>query len=92
MDAIGKLGLGLELVDHPETVADGGIKPDYSIAFDPELHGVTAVGGIAYRNLFNLDGDNQIFFDRNVDLSTKRRWALTQSPLYRSENLEPYQP
>lgn len=91
MDSIGKLGLGLEFVEHPETVADGGIKPDYSIAFDPELQGVTAIGGITYRSLLDSEGDNQTFFDRNIDLSAKRRWALAQEPLYRSENLEPYQ-
>ena len=91
MDAIGKLGLGLEFVEHPETVADGGIKPDYSIAFDPELQGVTAIGGITYRSLFDSEGDNQTFFDRNIDLSAKRRWALAKAPLYRSDNLEPYQ-
>ena len=69
----------------------GGIKPDYSIAFDPELQGVMAIGSIAYRSLFNPEGDNQTFFDHNIDLRAKRRWTLTPTPLYRSENLEPYQ-
>ena len=91
IDAIDKLGLGLDFVDHPETLADGGIKPDYAIAFDPEIGGVMAIGGIIYRSLFNSERNDQTFFDQNIDLSAKRRWMLAKSPLYRSENLEPYQ-
>jgi len=91
IDAIDKLGLGLDFVEHPETVADGGIKPDYAIAFDPEIQGVMAIGGIIHRSLCNAERNNQTFFEHDIHLSAKQRWALTQTPLYRSENLEPYQ-
>lgn len=91
IDMVGKLSLGLEFVDHPETVAEGGIKPDYTVSFDPEIEGVLALGGICDRILCSSKNDCQTFFDRNIHLSTKQRWALTQTALYRPKNLEPYQ-
>jgi Uncharacterized alpha/beta hydrolase domain (DUF2235) len=91
MEMIGKLNLGLEFVDHPETVADGGIKPDYTIPFDPLLEGIFALGGIGDRTLCSSDNDCQTFFEQNIHLSAKQRWALTQAPVYRPKNLEPYQ-
>jgi hypothetical protein len=35
-------------VDRPEVVADGGIKPDYTTSFDPEIEGMFALGGGTY--------------------------------------------
>ncbi|MBD2092470.1 DUF2235 domain-containing protein [Microcoleus sp. FACHB-1515] len=91
IDMIGKLRLGLEFVDHPEKVADGGIKPDYTISFDPQTEDLLALGGISDRILCSSKNDSQAFFDHNIHLSAKQRWALTQAPLYRPKNLEPYQ-
>lgn len=94
IDTIIQLNLGLEFVDHPETVADGGIKPDYTISFDPQIEDVLALGGISDRRLCNSkngssENSSQTFFDHSIHLSAKQRWALTQAPLYRPKNLEP---
>jgi uncharacterized protein (DUF2235 family) len=95
-DASKTLNLGLEFVDKPETIADGGIKPDYAIAFDPENKGILTWGGMIDRTLNDAKEANnpkvaQAFFDHNVHISAKRRWALPQTPLYRPKSLEPYQ-
>ena len=98
MEETAKLGLRLEFVDHPQTVAEGGIAPNYKAAFDNRVKGVEAVTGIIERNILNPDHDptehaifDQDFFDQNIHLSTKRRWKLTQEPLYRPKNLIQYQ-
>lgn len=91
IDEIDQLNLGLEFVDCPDKVAAGGIKPDYTISFDPEIEGMFALGGISDRTLCSSKNDRQTFFDRNIHLSAKQRWALTQTPLYRPKNLESYQ-
>ncbi len=96
LEGIDKLQLGLEFFDHPETIADGGIKPDYTATFTPEIGGVVALGGIADRCLQSAEDSSnpsaaQAFFDQHIHVSAKRRWALTHSPLYRSKNLKPYQ-
>ena len=91
IETIDKLSLGLDFVARPEVVADGGIKPDYTTSFDPEIEGMFALGGISDRTLCSSKNDSQTFFDRNIHLSAKQRWALTQTPLYRPKNLESYQ-
>ncbi len=91
IEMIGKLRLGLEFVDYPEKVADGGIQPDYTISFDCQTKDLLALGGISDRTLCSSDNDCQTFFEQNIHLSAKQRWALTQAPLYRPKNLEPYQ-
>jgi uncharacterized protein (DUF2235 family) len=90
IEMVGKLGLGLEFVNYPETVVDGGIKPDYTTPFDSIVEGIFALAGISDRTLCDSQdrGALQTFFDHNIHLSVKRRWALT--PLYRPRNLEPY--
>jgi uncharacterized protein (DUF2235 family) len=91
MEMIGKLNLRLEFVDDPEMVADGGIKPDYTISFDSQTEDLLALGGISDRTLCSSDNDCQAFFEQNIHLSAKQRWARTQAPLYRPKSLEPYQ-
>ena len=103
LDAIDKLSLGLEFVDQPETIAAGGIKPDYAIAFDSKIDWYMALGGIIDRSVCSPNtglnhgnddkgNDDKAVFDHNIHLSAKQRWALTQSPLYRPKSLKPYQP
>lgn len=98
IEAISKLGLGLEFVEHPEAIAEGGIQPDYQTLFDAETDGIFSLGGLIYRDLSNPGRRSdtpvpidQSFFDRNIHLSTKRRWQLTDEPLYRPKNLDLYQ-
>ncbi len=97
LDEIQKLKLPLEFVDHPETVAEGGINPDYKVAFNNQVEGLIALTGVIDRDIVNPDHDltdhtifNQEFFDKNIHLSTKLRWKLTTEPLYRPKSLMPY--
>lgn len=94
IDEIIKLGLGFKFVDDPQNVAEGGIHPNYKTIFNQQVEGLDAVTGIIDRDILNPDHDStdhtifdQNFFDNNIDLSTKRRWKLTQTPLYRPKNL-----
>jgi uncharacterized protein (DUF2235 family) len=98
IEAISKLGLGLEFVAHPEAISEGGIQPNYQVLFNPETNGIFALPGLTYRDLNNPGrrsdtpvSIDQRFFDRNIHLSTKRRWHLTDEPLYRPRNLDSYQ-
>jgi hypothetical protein len=97
IEGISELGLGLELVAHPEAITEGGIKPDYRIRFNPQTNGIFALGGLIYRDLNKpgLHSDtpvpiDQSFFDHKIHLSAKRRWQMTNKPLYRPKNLNPY--
>ncbi|GAA6614634.1 DUF2235 domain-containing protein [Scytonema sp. NUACC26] len=98
MESIRKLGLGLEFVANPGAIADGGIQPNYRIPFNAETDDMFLLGGLIYRDLKNPGCSSTIpvppdrsFFDRNIHLSAKRRWKLTEKPLYRPKNLDPYQ-
>ncbi|BAZ33369.1 hypothetical protein NIES4074_58790 [Cylindrospermum sp. NIES-4074] len=89
--------LGLEFVANPETIAEGGINPNYKAAFNNEVQGMEKFMGIIDRRIVNPDNDptdrtsfDQNFFDQHIHLSTKRRWQLTQAPLYRPNSLKPY--
>lgn len=98
IEAINKLGLELEFVANPEAVAEDGIQPNYQISFNAETDDIFSLGGLIYRDL-NNPGDfstvpislDQSFFDHNIHLSAKRRWKLTEEPLYRPKNLDSYQ-
>jgi hypothetical protein len=92
-----KLG-GLEFVEQPELVADGGIKPNYAIPFDNRVTGIQRLLGVIDRNIVNPDHNptdqtvfDQNFFDRNIHLSAKKRWKIPLKPEYRPANLLPYQ-
>jgi uncharacterized protein (DUF2235 family) len=96
--SISKWKLGLEFVANPDAISEGGIKPDYRIIFDAKTRGIFAWSGLIYRDLNNPGRasdapvqSSQSFFEQNIHLSTKRRWHLTNEPLYRPKNLEPYQ-
>lgn len=94
LDEMNKLGLGLEFVDQPQTVAEGGINPDYTTSFDDQESIFTLIGTQERNILLNssLSQNNhtdfdQHFFDYNIHLSAKQRWKLRQEPLYRPKNL-----
>ena len=98
IETIHKLGLGLEFVANPEAIAEGGIQPNYRIPFSPETDDVFSLGGLIYRDVGNSEPSStasfpaeQSFFDHNIHLSAKRRWKLTDEPLYRPKNLDSYQ-
>lgn len=98
IESIHKLNLGLEFVANPEAIAEGGIQPNYRIPFSPETHDIFSWGGLTYRNLNRSSHSpgssappDQSFFDQEIHLSTKCRWQLTDKPLYRPKNLDPYQ-
>jgi uncharacterized protein (DUF2235 family) len=98
IETIDKLSLGLEVVPHPAAIIEGGIQPDYHMPFNPETEGIFALGGLIYRDLNNPSRHSttsvqidQSFFDHNIHLSAKRRWQLTNEPLYRPKNLDQYQ-
>lgn len=97
MDETKELKLGLEFVNNPQDVAEGGIAPNYEVAFDNRVEGIEVLGGTIDRNILNPDNDstdstifNYDFFDNHIHLSTKRRWKLTHEPLYRPNNLSQY--
>ncbi|NDJ18833.1 DUF2235 domain-containing protein [Myxacorys almedinensis] len=92
MEETQQAGLGLEF---DPTLAEGGVKPDPAIAFDPEFSGIFKLGGAIDRQL--LDPDNpratfdQHFFDNNIHLSAKQRWKLAGKQPYRPKTLVAYQ-
>jgi uncharacterized protein (DUF2235 family) len=92
MDKIQEIGLGLEFVDNPNEVVEGGIKVDPSILFDTDIRGIYAFLQTKNRSLIDKeDKKTQLdthFFEHKIHTSVKERWRLlTLKPPYRPQTI-----
>ena len=81
MESIEKLGLGLEFVDAPHTVVEGGIHPDPAIKFADTMKGIYVLTGAKNRDLIDQKEDpettlDEYFFAHKIHNSVKQRWQL----------------
>jgi len=82
MEQITDLRLGLDL---DPTAIEYGIKPDYTIPFDNEPHGIYELTGRILRKITDISHDLQEFHG-----SVKHRWHYECQPPYRPDNLKDY--
>jgi uncharacterized protein (DUF2235 family) len=91
IDEVKQAGLGLDL---DPALVQGGIKPDWTIAFDAKVKSIYQLTGIESRKILDPSDQSavfdQAFFKSNIHLSTKRRWKSMSEHLYRPENLTEY--